>query len=140
MARSISLCRYAQRNGIDIDYFPMKKAEAFSIPVNDTCAIAIDPTRITSAADETVKIAHELGHCKYGGFYNRYSSLDVKEQHEYRANVWAVRKLVPWAALKREVSSGTTQICELADAFEVTEAFMAWAITYYTERKGYSFD
>ena len=102
MDRRTSLCKYAQINGIDVDYFPMHSVGAFSIPVNGSCAIAIDPSKVESLADETVKIAHELGHCKYGGFYCRHSPLDIKD-------------------------------------FEVTEAFLEWAIEYYTERKGYSF-
>lgn len=137
--RRTSLCKYAQNNGIDVDYFPMHSVGASSIPVNGSCAIAIDPSKVESLADETVKIAHELGHCKYGGFYCRHSPLDIKEQHEYKANVWAVRRLIPWSKLKQTVLSGM-QTWELAEYFEVTETFLEWAIKYYTERKGYSFE
>ena len=41
--------------------------------------------------------AHELGHCETGSFYNRYAKLDVRQQHENRADKWAIRRLVPMA-------------------------------------------
>lgn len=52
----------------------MQTAEAFSVPIGGTCAIALDPRKIRSSADEAVKLSHELGHCVYGGFYNQYSA------------------------------------------------------------------
>ena len=74
MDRRTSLYLYAWRNHIDVDYFPMQTAEAFSVPIGGTCAIALDPTKIRSEADEAVKLSHELGHCVYGGFYNQYTT------------------------------------------------------------------
>lgn len=68
MDRRASLYRFAEQQGIDVDYFPTHKVGAFSIPVNGTFSIAIDPRKLESTADETVKLAHELGHCQYGGF------------------------------------------------------------------------
>lgn len=134
-----SLYMYANRNNIDVDWFPMKKDEAFSLPVDGTCAIAIDPRRITCIEDESVKLAHELGHCMYGGFYDDKTPLDIKEQHEYRANAWAVRKVIPWSLLRKTVRSGIAEIWDLADFFGVTEPFMRWAIDYYTNRSELSF-
>lgn len=78
MDRRTSLYLYAWRNHIDVDYFPMQTAEAFSVPIGGTCAIALDPTKIRSEADEAVKLSHELGHCVYGGFYNKYTPFDVR--------------------------------------------------------------
>ena len=98
------------------------------------------PTKIRSEADEAVKLSHELGHCVYGGFYNKYTPFDVRAQHENKANAWAVRRLIPWAKLKQAVKSGITEVWDLAEYFDVTEDFMRWAITYYTERKNYKFE
>lgn len=118
----------------------MQTAEAFSVPIGGTCAIALDPTKIRSEADEAVKLSHELGHCVYGGFYNKYTPFDVRAQHENKANAWAVHRLIPWAKLKQAVKSGIAEVWELAEHFDVTEDFMRWAIAYYTERKNYKFE
>jgi hypothetical protein len=118
----------------------MQTAEAFSVPIGGTCAIALDPRKIRSSADEAVKLSHELGHCVYGGFYNQYTPLDVRAQHENKANKWAVYRLIPWGKLKQAVKSGMTEVWDLAEYFDVTEDFMRWAIAYYTERKGLKFE
>mgnify|MGYP000040275662 FL=1 len=140
MDRRTSLFLYAWAHHIDVDYFPMQTAEAFSVPIGGTCAIALDPRKIRSSADEAVKLSHELGHCVYGGFYNQYTPLDVREQHENKANKWAVHRLIPWSKLRQAVRDGMTEVWELAEHFDVTEDFMRWAITYYTERKNYKFE
>lgn len=140
MDRRTSLYLYAWRNHIDVDYFPMQTAEAFSVPIGGTCAIALDPRKIRSAADEAVKLSHELGHCVYGGFYNKYTPFDVRAQHENKANAWAVFRLIPWGKLKQAVKSGITEVWDLAEYFDVTEDFMRWALSYYTERKNYKFE
>lgn len=139
MDRRTSLYLYARRNRVDVDWFPMQTQAAFSIPLNGSCAIAIDPAKLSSTADEVVKVAHELGHCMYGGFYCKDTPLDVKEQHENRANAWAARRLISWSQLKSAVVSGITEPWDLAEHFEVTEAFMRWTLEYYLERKQYSF-
>ena len=91
MSRFLELCQYAETRRIDIDYFPLGCLETLSMPVCGANAIAIDPAKIKSAADETYKLAHELGHCEYGGFYNAKSPLDLRGKREYKADVWAVQ-------------------------------------------------
>lgn len=140
MDRRTSLYLFAWKHHIDVDYFPMQTAEAFSVPIGGTCAIALDPTKIRSEADEAVKLSHELGHCVYGGFYNKYTPFDVRAQHENKANAWAVYRLIPWGKLKQAVKNGITEVWDLAEYFDVTEDFMRWALSYYTERKNYKFE
>ena len=140
MDRRTSLYLYAWRNHIDVDYFPMQTAEAFSVPIGGTCAIALDPTKIRSEAAEEVKLSNDVGHRVYRGSYNKYTPFDVRAQHENKANAWAVHRLIPWAKLKQAVKSGIAEVWELAEHFDVTEDFMRWAIAYYTERKNYKFE
>lgn len=45
MDRRTSLFLYAWAHHIDVDYFPMQTAEAFSVPIGGTCAIALDPRK-----------------------------------------------------------------------------------------------
>lgn len=129
----------ASANNIDIDEYALKAAGALSIPLSDgTFAIAIDPQKIISSADETVKLAHELGHCIKNAFYSSLSPLETRGRCEHKANVWAARRLIPWPELKEAILSGITEPWELAEHFCVTEPFIVWAIEYYTKQKGYS--
>ena len=77
-------------------------------------------------------LAHELGHCVTGSFYNRYAALDVRRRHENRADKWAVKKLLTAEALDEAVAEGYTEMWELAERFGVTQEFMEKAVCWYT--------
>lgn len=96
------------------------------------CYIGLDPIEITTQAEENVHLAHEIGHCANGAFYNPYSNLDVREKHEQTANRWAVKKLVPKSELVALLKKGFER-WELAEHFEVTEEFIVLAEHLYFE-------
>lgn len=136
----ISALEYAASQDIDIDWLPLSSLDALSIEHKEQYAIVLDPNKIESSADENTKLAHELGHCLYGGFYSSTTPLYTREKHEYKANVWAVKFLVPWDELHEAIHNGITEPWELAEYFSVTEAFINLALEYYLERKEYSLD
>ena len=127
------LYRMAEEQHIVVDHFPLKKREALAIMDTDgSCAIAIDPKKISGEADERNKLSHEMGHCCTGAFYNEYSDCDCRQRHENRADKWAIEHLIPVDELDDAVAMGCTEIWELAEHFEVSEAFMRKAVCYYT--------
>ena len=128
----VSLYQYAEENGIDVTWFDMEAAQSLSVVLPDgSCAIAIDPWKMDTVAKETVSLAHELGHCITGSFYNRYAACDVRAQHETRADKWAIKKLIPEDKLNMAVSSGYKELWELAEYFNVTEDLMRKAVHWY---------
>ena len=127
----LSLYQYAELRGIDVDWVPMRRATSLSVPLGDGYAIALDPWKLGTLAQETVCLAHELGHCETGSFYNRFAKLDVRQQHENRADKWAIRRLVPEDDLDAAMADGCDTIPALADRFGVTEPFMRKAVCWY---------
>ena len=127
----LDLYAYAERRNIDVDWVPMRRATSLSVPLGDGYAIALDPWKLGTLAQETVCLAHELGHCETGSFYNRFAALDVRQQHENRADKWAIRRLVPAEELDAAMADGCDTIPALADRFGVTEAFMRKAVCWY---------
>ena len=127
----LDLYAYAERRNIDVDWVPMRRATSLSVPLGDGYAIALDPWKLGTLAQETVCLAHELGHCETGSFYNRYAALDVRQQHENRADKWAIRHLVPEDDLDAAMADGCDTIPALADRFGVTEPFMRKAVCWY---------
>ena len=122
----------AQLN-IAVDHFPLRKREALAIMDTDgSCAIAIDPAKLRSEADERNKLGHELGHCCTGSFYNEYSDYDCRQRHENRADKWSIETLIPVEELDEAVANGCTEIWELAEHFQVSEEFIRKAVCYYT--------
>ena len=127
----LDLYAYAERRNIDVDWIPMRRATSLSVPLGDGYAIALDPWKLGTLAQETVCLAHELGHCETGSFYNRFAALDVRQQHENRADKWAIRRLVPEDDLDAAMADGCDTIPALADRFGVTEPFMRKAVCWY---------
>ena len=127
----LDLYAYAERRNIDVDWIPMRRATSLSVPLGDGYAIALDPWKLGTVAQETVCLAHELGHCETGSFYNQYAALDVRQRHENRADKWAIRRLVPENDLDAAMADGCDTIQALADRFGVTEPFMAKAVCWY---------
>lgn len=127
----LDLYAYAESRNIDVDWIPMRRATSLSVPLGDGYAIALDPWKLGTLAQETVCLAHELGHCETGSFYNQYAALDVRQRHENRADKWAIRRLVPAEELDAAMADGCDTIPALADRFGVTEAFMRKAVCWY---------
>ena len=128
----LELYDIADQNNITVDCFEMERREAFSLIDGDECYIAIDPFRLRTNADEKTKLAHELGHCMTGSFYNRYAAVECRQRHENHADKWAIRKLIPQKDLDNAIADGITEIWELAEHFGVSEDFVKKAVCLYT--------
>ena len=133
MVKSETLLREASRDGIDLYTVPLPACGACSVLLPDgSCAIGIDTAPAPDAL-RRVQLAHELGHCKRGAFYNLYSPFDIRSRHERRADEWAIRRLVPLSALKKAAKRGIIEAWEIAEEFGVTVQFAQKAIDYYRE-------
>lgn len=132
MSTLTELYEAAYLNDVIVDCIQLNKANSLSLMDNSgDCFIALDPFRLKSERTEIVQVAHELGHCMTGAFYNRYSKLDNISQKEYRANKWAVHKLIPFQKLQEAFDQGKIEKWELAEHFEVTEDFIDTVVQVY---------
>ena len=119
----------AEEQGIEIHDFCLNTFKSMSVPDH----IAIDYRKISGVREEKEILFHEMGHCATGSFYTGNSPLDLKEQHEFRANKWAFMKQIPVEDLKQAVRKGYKELWELADYFDVEESVIIQAVTYYRE-------
>ena len=127
-----TLYALAEQENIPVYAFPMAANGSMSVMDEDgSCCIGMDPGVLDGSVRERMHLAHELGHCMTGSFYNRWATVDSRQRHENRANKWAVRQLVPLSALDDAIAHGCTEIWELAEAFGVPESFMRKAVSYY---------
>ena len=137
MTDLLDLYGLAEEHGTEIYWFDLGTAESLSLPLEDgSCAIAMDPWRMPTLADEKCKLGHELGHCETGAFYNRYAARDLRQKHELHANRWAYEKLVPEDELIEAYRQGYREPWELAEYFDVTEPFLRDALEYYKTAAG----
>lgn len=114
------LLEFAKEEHIQIDFFPMKKIKACSIPRS----IAINPNMIENNRELKECIAHELGHQATGSFYKLRSRFETRSRMEERATRWAVQKLISADSLKKALEKGYTEVWQLAEYFDVPENFI----------------
>ncbi len=128
----LELYQLADAEHIPVYSFDLPQTHSLSLMNNDgSCAVAIDPFGLNSTKDEKIRLAHELGHCVTGSFYNRYSDFDIKAKSEYKADKWAIKKLIPKDELQAAFEQGYTEPWDLAEYFNVTEEFIIKAVNYY---------
>ncbi len=119
----------ADKSGIKIDRFNLPDNRSLSVSYMDKLFIGLDNN--VNGAEERVCLAHELGHCETMSFYNIYSPLDIRGKHERRANIWAIKAMVPYTSYMHALQRGIREIYSLAEYFNVTEDFMKKAVEYY---------
>lgn len=124
------LYTYAERNHIGIHEIHTQSLKSLSMPNN----IGVDKSKMENRQELNTCLAHELGHCMTGSFYNIHSKFDLREKHEYRANKWAIQKFVPFDKLLAAFRMGITELWELAEHFGVTEDFIKKAYVLYEEK------
>ena len=129
MVTNDDLYNIAEKRGHVVVWERLTESPSLSLQTSKRCYIAIDSH--LNAQQERESLAHELGHCEYGGFYNRYSRYDIRAKAERRADKWAFARLVPDGRLVKAVRQGTTEVWELAELFDVSPDFMRRAMEYY---------
>lgn len=128
----LELYQLADAEHIPVYSFDLPQTHSLSLMNKDgSCAVAIDPFGLNSSKDEKIRLAHELGHCVTGSFYNRYSDFDIKAKSEWKADKWAIKKLIPKDELQAAFEQGYTEPWDLAEYFNVTEEFIIKAVNYY---------
>lgn len=129
MVTNDDLYGIAEKRGHVVVCESLTETPSLSLQTNKRCYIAIDQR--LNVQQEREALAHELGHCEYGGFYNRYSKYDIRAKAERRADKWAFARLVPYGRLMQAVRHGVTDVWDLAELFDVSCEFMHRAIAYY---------
>ena len=122
----------ARQQNIEVLSYPMPGNESMSVMLEDgRCFVGMDDSVRDGGVQERVHLSHELGHCVTGSFYNIYAAIDHRQRHENRANKWAIQALIPVEALDDAIAEGCTEVWELAERFQVTEAFVRKAVCLY---------
>ena len=121
----------AQAAGVTVEYCGLPLTESISVQDAKGDFVLLDYSLITAGAQERTHLAHELGHCLTGSFYDRTTGMDVRQRHENRADKWAIEHLVPQDALEKAVRHGYREVWELADLFDVGQDLMQKAVCWY---------
>ncbi|MBR5515419.1 MAG: ImmA/IrrE family metallo-endopeptidase [Clostridia bacterium] len=129
---SLDLLKYAEEKGIIIEYASLPQTGSCAVDLDSCYVIGIDDKEMTEA-EKKAHLAHEIGHCETGAFYNMYSPLDNRAKNEYKANSWAIKKLIPKKKLISAFKKGLTESWQIAEELSVTEDNVRFAYTFYFE-------
>ena len=131
MKQLLSLYSELQKAGVRFYTWDMNCSDAVTIEMDGQYNVFMDFDQIRTLAEEKVNVAHEGGHALTGATHKVRSPVDLIERHEYKANKWAIKKLLPKDELWAAIRHGYTEPWQLADYFNVTEPFICQAIQYY---------
>ena len=129
-AKTEDLYTLAVEHGHAVDFFPLS---GLSLALEDEgkCYIAMRPD--LSPTEEKEALAHELGHCEYGGFYSRYTAVDSIQRHERKAERWAMVRLLPLPWVLRCIERGICTPWEIAEEAGVSSPYAEKCLCYYHE-------
>lgn len=129
---TIELYQQAEAADVPVLSLDIPENKSMSIQTGRRCYIGMDYGVLEDDATTKVHLAHELGHCMVGAFYNRWAALDVRQKHENRADRWAIEHVIPADELAAAVAAGHTEAWDLAEFFGVTEEFIQKAAHFYS--------
>lgn len=128
------LYKIAEKNQIYIHSFHLPTTDCVALKSEDGFFVGIDPKIFSGGPREKVCLAHELGHLQTDSLYSSNSPVSERLENEKKADLWAIKLLIPLSSLKKAIKNGYTGIFELSEYFGVTESFMAKAIEYYKNK------
>ena len=131
---SDTLYAYCAENEIEVYHIEVPLTRSMSAYVDNVSVIGIDERGMTEA-EKRVHLAHEIGHCERFAFYSPYSPLDTRGYNEHKANMWAIKKLLPIDDLQEAIDNGYTEVWQLAEYFNLTEDFIRLAIWEYFDKE-----
>lgn len=114
---------------------PFHNGETHAVTIRlegDVWGIFWDGGALDTQARRLSACLHEAGHYATGTTHALCSPADLVSKHEYKADKWAVQRLVSAQELEAAVADGCTELWQLAERFGVTEELMQKAVCWYT--------
>lgn len=126
------LFRIADESDISIEYERLPLNESISAQTGNLCFVVMDHALAGNSASARVHLAHELGHCVTGSFYNPRSCLGIRQKHENTADKWAIEHTITADELDDAIAEGCGEYWQLAERFGVTVDFIKKTVCWYT--------
>lgn len=115
---------------------PFQNGDTHAVTIRlggDVWGIFLDGGALDTGAKELSACLHEAGHYATGTTHALCSPFDLVAKHEYKADKWAVQRLVSAQELEQAAAAeGCTELWQLAERFGVTEELMRKAVCWYT--------
>ncbi len=132
---------YTQCRGLGVDIIPFAGCPAPGATVRDGeyYAIFLDFTQIASIRLLKGVCCHELGHVATGALHKVSSPYETVERSEYRANRYVAQRFLTQEDFRQAFQDGYRELWQLSEYFDLPEADVQKALTYWHDRQGVDF-
>ena len=131
---------YCDKNDVVVIPFDRCPQPAATLRDQDFYAVFLDFSKIRSTRLLRGVCYHELGHVATGALHKVDSPYEMVERSEHRAIRWAAENFLTEEAFQEAFRTGCTELWQLADYFDLPEADIQSALSYWTDCKGVRFD
>ncbi len=131
---------YCREHHVDVIPYMGCPSPGATIRDQGCYAVFLDFSKIRSTRLLRGVCYHELGHAATGALHKVNSPYELVERSEYRANRWAAEHYLSDADFRAAFADGYTEPWQLAEYFDLPEADVKNALTYWAERKGIDFN
>lgn len=131
---------YCRKHHVDVIPYMGCPQPGATIRDQGCYAVFMDFSKIRSTRLLRGVCYHELGHVATGALHKVDSPYELVERSEYRANRWAAEQYLTDEDFRSAFADGYTEPWQLAEYFDLPEADIKNALTYWTERKGIDFN
>lgn len=131
---------YCKENHVDVIPFQGCPQPGATIRDCGHYAVFLDFTKIKSTRLLRGICYHELGHTATGALHKIDSPFELVERSEYRANRWSAENYLTAEDFRAAFTNGYSELWQLSEHFDLPEADIQSALTYWKERKGIDFN
>ena len=126
---------YCKANQVDVIPYDGCPQPGATVRDNGSYAVFLDFTKIRSTRLLRGVCFHELGHVATGALHKVDSPYELVERSEYRAARWTAEQYLTEEAFRTAFQEGYTELWQLAEYFDLPEACIEAALTYWKDRK-----
>ena len=131
---------YCKKHQVDVIPFAGCPQPAATVRDDGFYAVFLDFTQIRSTRLLRGICCHELGHAATGALHKVDSPYELAARSEYRASRWSAQHYLTAELFREAFAAGYTELWQLAEYFDLPEADIRSALTYWTERRGINFN
>lgn len=131
---------YCKENKVDVIPYAQCPFPGATIRDGSFYAVFLNFTQIRSTRLLRGVCCHEMGHVATGALHKVDSPYELAERSEYRAKRWTAQQYLSVADFQEAFQAGYTELWQLAEFFDMPEADVSAALTYWTDRRGINFN
>ena len=130
---------YCKDNQVDVIPYHGCPQPGATIREDGCYAVFLDFSKIQSTRLLRGVCCHELGHVATGALHKVDSPFELVERSEYRATRWMAEHYLTQEAFRTAFAEGYCELWQLAEYFDLPQACIEAALTYWKDRKNIVF-